>query len=143
GFLSRAENGLKLPTEAQWEYACRAGTKTRFYTGDSDADLALAGWCTIAEAIQPVGRKHPNAFGLYDMHGNMWEWCADWYGAYADGAVKNPTGPATGELRVLRSGSWDHGPRSCRAARRNYSTPTGRDDCRGFRVVVVASSQTP
>jgi formylglycine-generating enzyme required for sulfatase activity len=104
--------GLNLPSEAQWEYACRAGTETRYYTGDSEDDLDRAGWYLKNSGAQlpPVGEKEPNAFGLYDMHGNVWEWIEDvWHDSYKgapnDGSpwVDNPRS----SIRVLRGGSWN------------------------------------
>ncbi|MGD0088882.1 MAG: bifunctional serine/threonine-protein kinase/formylglycine-generating enzyme family protein [Planctomycetota bacterium] len=130
---------IQLPTEAQWEYACRAGTKTRFHSGDEEGDLDSVGWYSgnADKKAHPVGEKKSNAWGLYDIHGNVWEWCADWYGEYQAGAATDPTGPATGNLRVLRGGSWRSGPRNCRAAFRNWSRPDQRHVSVGFRVVVA------
>ena len=130
---------FRLPSEAEWEYACRAGTRTRFYTGDSDKDLDRAGWYWDNSGGQthPVGEKAPNAWGLYDMHGNVYEWVEDdWHGSY-DGApddgsawVDNPRGSA----RVMRGGSWDFGALGCRSAGRGISAPGGRDVDVGFRL---------
>jgi formylglycine-generating enzyme len=112
-------NGYRLPTEAEWEYACRAGTETDFHTGNmthsgsSPLDPALdrAGWYfgNSGSTTHPVGEKEPNAFGLYDMHGNVWEWCWDWYASdyYASSPAEDPRGPASGSDRVVRGGSWD------------------------------------
>jgi len=118
----------RLPTEAEWEYACRAGTTTRFYTGDSDGDLARAGWYRDnsghkTHKTHPIGQKAPNAFGLYDMHGNVWEWCEDWYAAYASGNIIDPRGPVKGSARVLRGGSWYNRAFLCRSAFRFYDFP--------------------
>jgi formylglycine-generating enzyme required for sulfatase activity len=102
--------GLSLPSEAQWEYACRAGATTRYYTGDTENDLDRAGWYdqNSGGTLHPVGAKEPNAFGLYDMHGNVFEWCGDWYESdyYAQSPKENPAGPESGSYRVLRGGSW-------------------------------------
>ena len=136
---------VRLPTEAEWEYACRAGTTTRFYYGD-DLDYGRLGdyaWYDEnayeknEKYAHPVGMKEANAWGLYDMHGNVWEWCADWYDdSYTNADVRDPKGPATGDYRALRGGSWIHDPQDCRAANRNGGTPGNRGDNNGFRVVV-------
>jgi formylglycine-generating enzyme required for sulfatase activity len=127
---------VRLPTEAEWEYACRAGTKTAYYTGDSEADLDRAAWYykNSNNTTHPVGQKAPNAWGLFDMHGNVEEWCADWYATYKDEAAVDPQGPAQGKLRVSRGGSGRHGPEDCRSAAR-WLSPTGCDAMSGFRVV--------
>ena len=100
---AKTDGGYRLPTEAEWEYACRAGTTTAYSYGNnltwSDANIA-------GESIKEVGSYKPNAFGLYDMHGNLWEWCEDWSGYYPAGSVTDPKGPSTGKYRVLRGGSF-------------------------------------
>jgi formylglycine-generating enzyme required for sulfatase activity len=144
----------RLPTEAEWEYACRAGTTTRFSFGDDDAELHKYGnYCDRSctedmswndkkysdgyDRTAPVGSFKPNAFGLYDMHGNVWEWCADWWKTNYHGALgTDPQGPVSGIYRVFRSGSWLHAPRSCRSARRSNRSPGGRSGSMGFRIVV-------
>ena len=120
------KTGLSLPTEAEWEYACRAGS-TGAYAGTGR--LEDMGWYAknsivsdnIGRTTHRGGKKKPNAWGLYDMHGNVEEWCADWYGTYPDGAVTNPTGAASGERHVLRGGAFDGDPRHCRSAHRHDS----------------------
>ncbi len=133
---------VRLPTEAEWEYACRAGTATAFSFGDADRALGDYAWYSdnSGETTHPVARKKPNAWGLYDMHGNVCEWCADWYGEYPNGAVTDPQGPASGTYRVLRSGCRAYNSTFCRAALRFYFTPDIRSDFYGFRVVVSVSA---
>ena len=130
---------VRLPTDAEWECACRAGTGTTYYTGDTEADLDRAAWYykNSGNTTHPVGQKTPNAWGAHDMHGNVWEWCADWYGDYKAEAATDPQGPAEGAGRVLRGGSWDYIPRICRAAYRFRLRPDRRGSI-GFRVVAVA-----
>ena len=141
--------GGTLPTEAQWEYACRAGTTTPFNTGNFLTNLqANYNWAypynggtntatTYPGKTQPVGTYAPNAYGLYDMHGNVWEWCADWYGTYPATAQTNPTGAATGSYRVNRGGSWYAYAQDCRSADRSGGRPDDDGGTGGFRVVFV------
>jgi formylglycine-generating enzyme required for sulfatase activity len=136
---------LRLPTEAEWEYACRAGTQTPFYTGETiGTDLANYDGRDIygegrkgrfRKRTTPVGSFKPNPWGLYDMHGNVWEWCLDWYGRYPEGRVEDPKGAERGDCRVLRGGSWSNVPRYCRSATRYWISPNSRDLNVGFRVV--------
>jgi formylglycine-generating enzyme required for sulfatase activity len=135
-----------LPTEAEWEYACRAGTATVYYSGDVDKDLDRVAWSRTnsKNTTHPVGQKEPNAFGLYDMHGNVWQWCKDLFGDYSVDAVTDPQGSSTvqGTRRELRGGSWDHPSLYCRSASRVRSNPLNYGNNMGFRVVVVAPSTT-
>jgi formylglycine-generating enzyme required for sulfatase activity len=114
-----------LPTESQWEYACRAGSTTIFYNGDQESDLAKAAWYkgNAGGTTHPVGQREPNAWGLYDMLGNLWQWCYDWYGPYPAGDVVDPAGPATGTKRTNRGGSWDNFPGRCCCAARSPDAP--------------------
>ncbi|MCL5283058.1 MAG: formylglycine-generating enzyme family protein [Planctomycetes bacterium] len=135
----RTHQSVALPTEAQWEYACRAGSKMRFGFGDDDRQLSTyARYGQGAEAgTVAVGSKKPSAWGLYDMHGNVWEWCADWYtSSYVNAATQDPTGPLSGQWRVLRGGSWVNTWDGCRCAARNKSAPDVRYNGLGFRVIV-------
>ena len=138
--------GGRLPTEAEWEYACRAGTTSPFNTGSclssSEANYyGIYPYSTCAQGTflgkpQPAGSYAPNAWGLYDMHGNVWEWCSDWYGGYSSGAQTNPEGPSSGSFRVQRGGGWNNHGRYCRSAYRSYYGPSGRFNNIGFRLVV-------
>ena len=128
-----ADFAYTLPTEAQWEYACRAGT-----TGDYAGELKPMGWYNqnSGNATHPVGQKLANPWGLFDMHGNVWEWCRDWYGLYPGGHVTDPTGAASGSARIHRGGSWgDDALRSCSAFRRRDS-PDGRGNGLGLRLAL-------
>ena len=133
--------GGELPTEAQWEYACRAGTQSRFWSGDDEIDLARVGWyeANSSGTPHPVGEKPANAFGLHDMHGNVWEWCADWYGPYGSQAQSDPKGPKSGSDRVLRGGSCWFDAGRCRSAYRVWNHPVNRNVSIGFRVAWPAA----
>jgi len=173
-WLSRKEGKkYRLPTEAEWEYACRAGTSTRYHSGNDPEKLI--GFANVADADRaaefpgkkvdvfdksgkktgkqmpypflsghdgyawtaPVGRFRPNDFGLYDMHGNSWEWCSDWFGGdyYSKSPVEDPPGPPTGTSRVSRGGAFDNSAFTVRSARRDGGTPDSRDCHDGFRIV--------
>lgn len=127
----------RLPTEAQWEHAARGGTTTRFHTGNSDDDLLRAGWlkANAGAKTHRVGQKTPNAWGLYDMHGNVYEWVQDWYRLYAAGSAADPEGPPSGLKRVRRGGSWSSIARFCRSANRDYFGPVQRSGLLGFRLL--------
>jgi formylglycine-generating enzyme required for sulfatase activity len=135
---SKEGRTYRLPTEAEWEYACRAGTQARFCFGDAESSLGSYAWYgdNSDDKTHPVGQKEPNAFGLYDMHGNVWEWCGDWYDDkyYSESPGVDPPGPKTGSSRVLRGGSWDHDPWRCRSADRIRSAPGYQSFHYGFRV---------
>lgn len=123
--------GLRLPTEAEWEYACRAGTTTARYGEVNAIAWYYRNWTMYG--TQPVARKLPNALGLYDTLGNVSEWCQDWYGPYSSGSVTNPTGPATGSIRVLRGGDWEYNSGICRGSHRDGYYPYVAYDYVGFR----------
>ena len=130
---------IALPTEAQWEYACRAGTTTPFYFGSNANQLGEYAWYSdnSGRKTHPVGQRRPNAWCLYDMHGNVWEWCADWYeDSYSGPAAVDPQGPQSGADRVRRGGSWNGNDRSCRSASRRWGYPGRTDNNLGLRVVV-------
>ena len=130
---------VRLPTEAEWEYACRAGSRTKFSCGDDDGNLGNYAWYTgnSGNKTHPVGQKRPNNWGLYDMHGNVREWCADWYkDSYANPGYTDPRGPASGQDRVWRGGGWDNRAQGCRSAFRGSYIPDDPLNNIGFRVVV-------
>jgi formylglycine-generating enzyme required for sulfatase activity len=137
----------RLPTEAEWEYACRAGTTTRFNAGDDDKALDGVGWYfgNSGGMPHPVGQKKANVWGLYDMHGSVIEWCQDLYGDdyYKSSPAVDPTGSAQGADRVLRGGCWFFIPRYSRSSGRGRNDPGFRSPLLGFRVVVVSGSRTP
>ena len=136
-----------LPTEAQWEYACRAGTTTALYNNRNLTtengycrNLAELGWYSSNSDIRthPVGQKQPNAWGLYDMYGNVWEWCNDWYGPYnSNGVVIDPTGPAQGSAKIRRGGGFCNGAYHNRSAKRMTTNPELKYSYRGFRLALV------
>ena len=128
-----------LPTEAQWEYAARGGNKSRHckYAGSNSIGDVAWYWDNSGSSTHPVKGKQSNELGLYDMSGNVWEWCEDWYGSYSSSSQTNPTGPSSGSGRVLRGGSWDYDARICRVSRRNYDTPGNRYLFLGFRLSLV------
>ena len=138
--------GLRLPTEAEWEYAYRAGTTTAFHSYpaqpngfNGDTLLGNIAWIYSPAGNQThaVGGKFANGLGLHDMSGNVWEWCQDWYGPYSSASVTNPTGPTTGSSRLLRGGNFYYEPASdyCRASSRDGKPPGSIDYLIGFRVV--------
>lgn len=133
----------QLPTEAQWEYACRAGTTTP-YNGDGTGVLGDYAWYAVnawdigERYAHLVGQKKANRWGLYDMHGNVWEWCQDWYGGKLPGG-RDPLASAGGSLRVCRGGGWYSTARYCRSANRDGSGPSRRDNDLGFRCALSPS----
>jgi formylglycine-generating enzyme required for sulfatase activity len=156
-WLSRRDRRTyRLPTEAEWEYACRARSTTRYWNGDDQEGLArianvadgtakqkFSDWTTITARdghvfTAPVGSFPANPFGLHDMHGNVWEWCADWYDSeyYENSPAADPQGPGSGSSRVLRGGSWSSAPSNGRCALRSNFTPDGRYSNDGFRLVL-------
>lgn len=135
-------NKYRLPTEAEWEYAARVGTTGAYSFGDDADQLEQYAWSRDNSGRQthPVGQKKSNSWGLYDMHGNVWEWMQDWYGAYSQGAVTDPIGPSEGEFRVVRGGSWFDSARLLRSAGRNIGAPDYRSEFIGFRLALSPRS---
>lgn len=137
----------RLPTEAEWEFACRAGTTTRWWCGQDEAGVLECAWFSdnARKMTHPVGQKRPNAWGLYDLRGNAWQWCADWFSNdyYQQSPPNDPAGPSAGSSRVLRGGGWNHSSSFCRSACRGCRGPADRDHRGGFRVVaeIVAKEQ--
>jgi formylglycine-generating enzyme required for sulfatase activity len=130
----------RLPTEAEWEYAARAGSTSAYFFGDDESQLGDHAWygANSGETTHPVGQKRPNAWGLYDMIGNVWEWVGDWYGEayYANSPSADPTGPLSGTKRINRGCGWAHDASSCRSAIRFDDWPDARREHDGFRLVL-------
>ncbi len=130
---------FRLPTEAEWEYAARGGNKSKGYKYSGSNNVKEVAWYekNSGSGTHAVGTKQPNELGIYDMSGNVWEWCSDWYGSYSSSSQTNPTGPFSGSRRVLRGGSWYDAARGCRVSYRGSISPSSRADDIGFRLVVV------
>ena len=130
---------FRLPTEAEWEYAARGGNKSRHfkYSGSDNIGNVAWYWDNSGYGTHAVGTKSPNELGIYDMSGNVWEWCSDWYGDYSAGAQTNPQGPSSGSYRVLRGGSWGSHAGGCRVSYRNYFDPGSSFNGSGLRLVLV------
>lgn len=138
---------FRLPTEAEWEFAARGGTKSAGYKYSGSNDIGAVAWYTVnaydkGESSPDYGThvvktKKPNELGIYDMSGNVWEWCSDWYGKYTEAAQTNPKGADSGSYRVYRGGSWINNARNCRSSNRNNNTPDNRNNNLGLRLVLL------
>lgn len=138
---------FRLPTEAEWEFAARGGTKSAGYKYSGSNDIGAVAWYTVNAydkgksspdyGTHVVKTKKPNELGIYDMSGNVWEWCSDWYGVYSDAAQTNPKGADSGSDRVGRGGGWDDSARNCRSPYRNYYDPGNRSSHLGLRLVLI------
>ncbi|MCR5454339.1 MAG: formylglycine-generating enzyme family protein [Bacteroidales bacterium] len=143
---------FRLPTEAEWEYAARGGSKSRGYKYSGGNNLSEVAWygyyddrdanrTITTETSMPVKRKRPNELGIYDMSGNVWEWCQDWYGDYSSSPSRNPNGPSAGSNRVSRGGSWYDGAWDCRVSDRDFSYPGHRFNGVGFRLFLSSQKK--
>jgi len=141
GELNKEQHLFRLPTEAQWEYAARSCGKKEIYAGSDYIDDVAWYDANSENSTHPVGKLKPNGLGLYDMSGNVWEWCEDWFGGYSKGHVTDPTGPSTGSSRVRRGGSWFNLARYCRSAGRGIGTPGDRPYTLGLRLALSPGQQ--
>lgn len=130
----KTDQAVRLPTEAEWEYACRAGTTTEYYSGDGEPALSRVGWYKNKSGTEAVGRKAPNAWGLYDMHGNVYEWCESCWSPYRKHAAIDPQSTAADDRRILRGGAWGRYAHECRSASRYMYKPKDWNFSMGCRV---------
>ena len=129
-----------MPTEAEWEYAARGGNKSKGYLYSGGNTLDNVGWyISNRSSTHPVAQKAANELGLYDMSGNVREWCSDWYGTYSSSSQTNPTGPSTGSGRIMRGGGWNRDATYCRVAHRGYGSPSERYNAYGVRLALSSS----
>jgi len=137
-------NGYRLPTEAEWEYSARGGKKSqkKIYSGSNEIDIVSWYFSSIGDTVHNVMTKTPNELGLYDMSGNVWEWCWDWFGKYSDKLQKNPVGAISGTHRIIRGGAWDEEENCCSVSYREGADPSFKSDNIGFRIVRTTVSST-
>ncbi len=140
-YWNRESGGYRLPTEAEWEYACRAGSQDRFTNGNNASHLQAVSWWrnNSTGGTHEVASRQPNQWGLHDMHGNVWEWCWNFSAAYPTRFAVDPEGPSTGSSRVIRGGSWDNNQSACRSANHNSAKPGFKAGILGFRVARTVS----
>ncbi len=140
-FCKKLGAGFRLPTEAEWEYAARGGNRSKGFIYSGSNNLDEVGWyaSNTGKKTHEVGKKKANELGIYDMSGNVWEWCSDWYGNYPVDEATDPIGVATGSGRVVRGGGWYYSTAGCRSAYRRYGTPLRAYDNRGFRIASTAA----
>jgi formylglycine-generating enzyme required for sulfatase activity len=133
-----ADYEYRLPSEAEWEYACRAGSTNLYSFGDDPGTADRFAWTAENSdtMTHPVGQKTPNAWGLHDMHGNVWEWCSDWFAPYTPGPLKDPTGPATSKYKVFKGGGWNQDIQYARSANRFMMSPSNGIHFVGFRITL-------
>jgi sulfatase modifying factor 1 len=137
---SQTGKNYRLPTEAEWEYAAKGGKSSKGYIYSGSNDLNSVAWNkdNSGSKTHAVGGKQANELGVYDMTGNVWEWCSDWYGTYSSNSETNPKGASEGQARVLRGGGWDYGANGCRTAIRSRLNPDSGNYYHGFRLVLPA-----
>ena len=128
---------FRLPTEAEWEFAAKGGTQSKGYTYSGSNTIGDVAWYgSNSSKTHVVATKAPNELGIYDMSGNVWEWCQDWYDSYSSSSQTNPTGPSSGYYRVNRGGSWSYNATNCRTANRSHNSPTYSNNRAGFRLAL-------
>jgi formylglycine-generating enzyme required for sulfatase activity len=139
---AKSGKSYRLPTEAEWEYACRSVGRNEEYCGGNNYDAVAWQGGNSVDTTHKVGTRKPNGLGIYDMSGNVWEWCSDWYGLFSNGKLQDYKGPASGKFRVIRGGSWDFISDYASSTYRSWNTPDSRSYSTGFRLVLPAANNT-